>query len=137
MCVMAKTLFGEDAANKEYYVIHEYQDGKKVQIPIFEAFRQGQKDMFLVGQSALNFLFPFCAKYNIGASNKRLKRNVDAVHEQIRNLMRNSTDRESVCYQIKKEGKYNEEELLHDLVAMLGAGFDTSARTATGTLFQL
>ena len=108
-----------------------------MQLPIFEGLRQVNRDMFLIGQSALNFLFPFCAKYNIGASNKRLQRNVDALHRALKYLMRNSTDYESVYYQIKSEGKYNEEELLHDLVAMIAAGFDTSARTATGTLYHL
>ena len=38
---------------------------------------------------------------------------------------------------IKREGKMPEEELLHDLIAMLVAGFDTSARSAGGVLYNL
>ena len=51
--------------------------------------------------------------------------------------MKNSLDYDSVYQQIKKEGKIQEEELFHDLIALTTGGFDTSARTATGTLYNL
>ena len=51
--------------------------------------------------------------------------------------MRNSKDLDSVYHQIRKEEKLNEEEIFHDLIAMVLGGFDTSARSASAALYNL
>ena len=76
MCVITKTLFGEDANDQAYQVNYERLDGTKVQLSLFEALRNIQHDSFQVGMSPLNFMFQFLPKLNIGTQNRLLSRNV-------------------------------------------------------------
>ena len=137
MCVIAKTLFGEDADDQTYTVLYERLNGTEVQVPLFSALREIGHDTMVVGLSALNFLFPFFPKYNIGSHNRMLRRNVERIHQQVKKLMKNSKDRDSVCSLALAEGKVPEEELFQDLMNLLFAGFDTSSRTATATIYEL
>ena len=59
MCVITKTLFGEDADDQAYTVNYERPSGAKVQLSLFEALRDIQHDSFLVGLDPMNFMFEF------------------------------------------------------------------------------
>ena len=66
MCVITKTLFGEDADDQAYAVSCEREDGSIVDHSLFEAIRVVSHEQFVVGVTPLNMLFPFIQKHNIG-----------------------------------------------------------------------
>ena len=76
MCVITKTLFGEDAEDQAYFVNYERLNGTTVQLSLFEALRDIQHDTCQVGLSPWNIIFQFIPKYNIGTQNRRLARNI-------------------------------------------------------------
>ena len=76
--------------------------------------------------------------YNIGSGNRRNRRNANELHNKLMAFLKESKDMNSLYNQLLVEERNpSVGEILNDLKGTLMAGFDTSARGVTTTIFRL
>ena len=97
MTVMTKVLFGEDSA-KSNLIGYENSDGDIVPLSLFDALRKISDDSLDAAQNPFNLAFPFLARLNLGSQNRRVTRNVAAIHAELRRFLAQTTDKHSVFY---------------------------------------
>ena len=102
-----------------------------------DAFKQILEDCEKQYYTVLNQLLPFSWDYNIGSGNRRNRRNATEVHNKLVTFLQNSKDKSSLFHQMIVEEGVSLADIMNDLKGTLMAGFDTSARGTTTTIFKL
>ena len=82
-------------------------------------------------------MFPFLNDYNLIEPYKRIMKNIRAVHNKLKEFLKQSKDTESYYAQIRDTNKFTEDEIIADLMIMLFAGTDTTSHTAVSMMYYL
>ena len=82
-------------------------------------------------------MFPQAWDYSIGSGNRRNRRNATELHNQLVAFMRQFKNKDSLFHQMIEDEGVSFADVMNDLKGTLMAGFDTSARCATTTVYRL
>ena len=112
-------------------------DGSVSDKRIFECFLDLCHDLIGEHFNPLTGIFPVIAEKGLYPQASRNNKNKNTFFKFFRDFLRNIKDRSSVAALIKEEGSYSEDEILHDLVALMLGGAETSSHTLTSVFYYL
>ena len=132
--MIAKAIFGSDlvtSCNIPYLL----PDRGTKAMTFLEIFMACIGDSITEGFKFITNVFPFLAHYALTPVHRRIKKNIETMHAAIRKILDETKDAHSVYSSINEH--YEDKELMiHDLLALLMAGFDTSAHTITTVVYR-
>ena len=127
--VITKIFFGQDITDEKNVI--EYVcpfTGKKLMLSFHEYFLKVADNEFEAYIDPKGKLLPFLAEYKLVEPFKTNARNVKECYNAVANYLDTSLDKDSVYHKLYSSGKFTKYECVMDVLMMLFAGFDTSAR---------
>lgn len=136
--IIAKIFLGQDIYEK--ISKFKYTDPNTCQVSYVD-FQEGLSKIFMnVNSESRDIkgrLFPFLMHYNLVNPFKTNQANVEELIKTVSSFMDISDDKESVFRIIYESGVWTKDECVRDTLMMLTAGFDTTSRAVSSTLYFL
>ena len=132
-----KLLFGKDFEQKINGVQFNNADGTVEEIFMGEWIYRLLLDSYAGFTKTIGVIFPFLNDYNLIEPYKRIMKNVRAIHNKLKEFLKQSKDTESYYAKIRDTNQFTEDEIISDLMIMLFAGTDTTSHTAVSMMYYL
>ena len=129
-------LFGEDSVEYNKKLMYKHVDGRYTELDSIKFLLTISGDLFKGFYSFKTMAFPFLNSYNIGEPYKTNLENINTFWNYIRNFLENTKDENSAFMRLRKLGYLEDRAIFDDLIGFLLAGFETSSRAVTSTMYH-
>lgn len=136
--IIARIMFGSEVT--EILSQIEYEDiktGELQKLSFFETWFSFIRDCISVKYNPLILLCPLFFKFGLGRTNKANRRNAVRIKEALVHFISVSQDEHSLYKSLIKDGNMDHQKAMGDLMCLLMAGLDTSAKIMTQILYRL
>ena len=108
-----------------------------IMLSLEEAYMRIESDCDAAFKTVMNQLFPVLLDWHLGPLNRRNHKNRLAFDAGLRKFLASSSQEDTLYGRLKRDLKLPEEDILEDLKGLMFAGFDSTSRACTGTIFRL
>jgi cytochrome P450 len=134
----SRILFGKDLEqliNKPIPFVKS--DGSIEQVSMVESFIRTGKDYLEEYYSPLASMFPILSSKGLYKQFGINDKNFDTFKNAMRNMLKETKDKDSVLYQIRESGEFSEDEIFHDLILFMVGGTESSSHSLTAAFYYL
>ena len=135
--IITKILFGKDIDKLGSINYVSPFDGREEKLRLEDFYSKIGYDQFRAYLSPKGKIFGFLANLNLVEPYKTNSRNIQELCKVLRNFVNVSTDKESVYQKIISLNTLDIEDVFKDMVFLLFAGFDTTSKAVSSTLYLL
>ena len=135
MSAVCHILFGDSSGSP--LVPYVDPNGRKHMISLEESYMRVETDCDAAFKTVLNQLFPFLLDNHLGPLNRRNHNNRLAFDAALKQFLANSPQDDTIYGRLIREVNASEEDILDDLKGLMFAGFDSTSRACTGTMYRL
>ena len=135
--IMSIIMFGSDIENMEPVLYQSPLDGSRKHLSFEEFFFALSKDIFDTYLSVKGRLFPILIKLNLIEPYKSNLINKESFFKALGEFLSKSKDSDSVYRQVKDSGRFEQADIVVDMIGLLFAGFDTTSHGLCSMMYFL
>ena len=135
--IITKILFGRDIDKMDKWVYVSPNDGSTTLLNFDDAYFKYTFDELMTAFSLKFRAFPILSKLKMIEPFKSNNKNNKAIYSALKKFLDMSDDDQSVYRQLLNSGLLSKEEVFHDTILLLFAGFDTTSHGICSALYCL